>query len=264
MLVTYPMASIVPPRGPTLQRIISCRTESSNSASFHWGDLSPVIRSSPLVGSTPASATTPTSPRRKSSLRVKPDQSQYPVDRNADSSKKVHFDDLPEQTRVFSSADAPSSLESKLCSGTSVAVNAELLGYNTFQLNRDERICTLNAAPSLPSPWQPVRLQNLELLPSGCMIKGTIAVLNLAFQKRVSVRFTFDGWKTVSDVAAEHFQSLLRSHTIVYDLFSFMIDAKSPPLDTHGRLQICVSYQVVGEEFWDNNAGENYVIVLNV
>ena len=94
-------------------------------------------------------------------------------------------------------------------------------------------------------------------------MKGTIAVLNLAFEKKVSVRFTFDDWKTVSDVSAGHCQSLFLSRTIVSDLFTFIIDAESPPLDTDGRLQICACYQVLDEEFWDNNAGRNYVIVSN-
>ncbi|KAJ5569210.1 hypothetical protein N7450_011696 [Penicillium hetheringtonii] len=241
--------------------IIRCKAGSNSDASFHWGDNAPVTKSSPLFEPSPVSATAPTAARRRSCFRVKMDQSQHPSDQNAGASKKVHFHnhDRLEQTRVFSQADAPSSLKSKLSSDTGGTGDM----MDTFQPNCDTRICTLNTTSSPPSPSQPVRLQNLELLPSGCKMKGTIAVLNLAFEKKVSVRFTFDDWKTVSDVSAWHYQSLFLSRTIVSDIFTFLIDAESPPLDTDGRLQICVCYQVLDEEFWDNNAGENYVIISN-
>lgn len=124
-------------------------------------------------------------------------QSQHPSDQNADASKKVHFHDHNrlEQTRIFSLADTPLSLKFKLCSYTGGTGDM----VHTFQPNCNTRICTLNPTSSPPTPSQPVRLQNLELLPSGCKIKRTIAVHNLAFGKKVSVRFTFDDWKTVSD-----------------------------------------------------------------
>lgn len=248
--------------GPDLRRLINWETEPNNNASFHWGDKTTVIKQASLGVPSHVSTAAPTTPRRISSFRVEPDQSHHAIDQNAETSKKVHFHDRLEQTHVFSPSDSPLSLNSKLCSFTSPAVNAEPKSYNTFQLSRNERICILNSASSPPSPWQPVRLQNLELLPSSYKIRGSVTVFNLAFQKRVSVRFTFDDWKTVSDVAANHSHSLYLNHTIVSDLFSFVIYLKRPPLDTGGRLQMCASYHVLNEEFWDNNNGKNYVIVL--
>ena len=120
IFVTHPMAAVSHLGSTVPEGIIRCKAGSNSGASFHWGDNAPVTKSSPFFEPSTVSATASTAARRRSCFRIKMNQSQHPSDQNADASKKVHFHDHDrlEQTRVFSLADAPSSLKFKLCSDT--------------------------------------------------------------------------------------------------------------------------------------------------
>jgi hypothetical protein len=120
----------------------------------------------------------------------------------------VRFDDSSEKTRFFLAADAPVDSISKPYS-TAFGADAKRPIYKLpFQLGYQKTFCPLNHAFDARSLSQPIRLQSLAFSPSRHVLYGTIAVLNLDFEKEVSARFTLDNWKTVSEVAAEHLQSL--------------------------------------------------------
>ena len=145
---------------------------------------------------------------------------------NAGASKNVHLDDLSERTLLFSPTDAPLTLTSEPTS-TAGGDTAEgpTDGTSMFlKLSRDKRFIILNPTFTAPSTLQPIRLESLELSPSYRLIRGKVAVLNIAFQKDISILFSLDNWKTVSEVAAEHLQSHHEGHSVVSDLFSFVID----------------------------------------
>lgn len=210
------------------------------------------------------SSTAPSTVTHKSAFRYKPNQPQHIPNQGGVVTKKVHFDDLSQKTRLFVPADAPLSLTSESLSSAGRVSEAEPSSSSHFRLSRGGESCTVNSTFSPPSTWQPIRLESLGLSPSGCSITGTIAVLNIAFQKEVFVRFTFDDWKTISNVAAEHCHSVYMRNSIVSDLFNFIIDKDSLPLDTRGDLQVCACYRVLDYEYWDNNGGKNYRVAMGI
>lgn len=175
--------------------------------------------------------------------------------------KNVHFDDTFEHSRFFRSVDAPMALATDLNS----TKQRELSGFGCIStINIQRRFCFLNSPLGSPSVCQPIQLKTLELSPSGKQIKGTVIVQNLGFQKEVVVRFTFDDWKTVSEVAAKHGQSLYLGHSIVSDKFVFLIDRESFPLQIGNIIRVCARYNVLDNEFWDNNGGRDYSVALSI
>lgn len=96
---------------------------------------------------------------------------------------------------------------------------------------------------------QPVKLASATgSRPAGVgVVTGTVRVLNLAYAKQVSVRFTTDGWRTSKTVEA----SYLRDQLWGFEL--------SP---VTGTVELAVRYRVAGREYWDNNDGTNYRLSL--
>ena len=91
---------------------------------------------------------------------------------------------------------------------------------------------------------------------------GHVKVRNLAFQKSVAVRFTFDFWQTTSEVSAKYEQPLAHG---AFDRFSFVIrlhDILSKIEDK--TLYMAIRYTVNGREIWDNNGGQNYKIKFSL
>lgn len=88
---------------------------------------------------------------------------------------------------------------------------------------------------------------------------GTVRVHNTAYDKRVFARVTDDEWQTCHDIQAWHSMTYPDDHT---DTFTFEIrlgkylDPSKAPKD----LYFAVCLQAMGQEFWDNNAGWNYIL----
>lgn len=207
---------------------------------------------------------TPSTVTHKSAFRVKPDHPEHELKQDFMVTKKVHFDHLPQKTRRYFPADASSILTSESFSSAGGVSEAETAYDSHLRLTRGRGGCMVNSSFSPPSAWQPIRLESLGLLSSGRSIRGIVAVLNIAFQKEVSARFTVDEWKTSSNVATEHCHSVYVRNSIVCDFFNFIIDKDSLPLETRGELQICACYRVLDHEFWDNNGGKNYRVAVVV
>ncbi|KAG9013030.1 hypothetical protein FRB94_004423 [Tulasnella sp. JGI-2019a] len=111
-------------------------------------------------------------------------------------------------------------------------------------------------------------------------LKGTIIVRNLAFDKRVTARFTMDWWQTTSEVAARY----VHPSTATLPPHASSIPSLSGPLPDPTRfgcdrfefciklgdvmskieektLMLCLRFGVNdGGEWWDNNEGRNYRI----
>jgi len=91
---------------------------------------------------------------------------------------------------------------------------------------------------------------------------GHVKVRNLAFQKSVAVRFTFDSWQTTSEVSAKYEQSLAHG---VFDRFSFVIRLHDILSKIEAKtLFMAIRYTVKGQELWDNNGGHNYKITFSI
>ncbi|KAM5194219.1 protein phosphatase 1 regulatory subunit 3E [Mantella aurantiaca] len=110
---------------------------------------------------------------------------------------------------------------------------------------------------------QRVCLQNMRC--ESCFLWGSVRVLDLAYEKRVTVRYTLDGWLTYQETHALYAARLCHGgagHPGT-DLFTFRLPL--PPRDQPqlSTLQFAICYQVGDEEFWDNNKGKNYSLNLS-
>uniref|UniRef100_A0A183CRC2 CBM21 domain-containing protein n=1 Tax=Globodera pallida TaxID=36090 RepID=A0A183CRC2_GLOPA len=104
---------------------------------------------------------------------------------------------------------------------------------------------------------QRVALENVVLNNKRHCMAGTIKVANIAFEKRVFVRYTANGWETFADVRAKWQCSPSKE----FDTFCF--DVPLPRSNnTFSRIEFCVCF-VAGsssceEAHWDSNGGKNF------
>ena len=83
---------------------------------------------------------------------------------------------------------------------------------------------------------------------------GTVWVTNASYWKNVTVKYTFNRW-----VNSYEYECQYRCHSNDFrniDQFQFTIDI---PHDVD-RIDFVLRYRVNGQEFWDNNNGQNYII----
>ncbi|XP_046385771.1 protein phosphatase 1 regulatory subunit 3B-B isoform X2 [Ischnura elegans] len=92
---------------------------------------------------------------------------------------------------------------------------------------------------------------------SSAALVGTVKVRNLAFQKEVSLRSTFDAWATHTDTECSFVPSSPpHAPPALYDTFSFSLRLPA----TAKKVQFCVRFTCESTEYWDNNDGENYTV----
>ena len=105
-----------------------------------------------------------------------------------------------------------------------------------------------------------VKEQHVSLEHAAChrtVIRGYVRVLNVAFRKEVTIRFTFDRWETFRDIWADYFSS---SRSGMTDQFLFRIPLPSI-LNNGTRIEFAVRYTVNGRHYWDNNLQQNYCVI---
>ena len=100
-----------------------------------------------------------------------------------------------------------------------------------------------------------VCLQNVVI--DARMLKIVCRVKNISFSKSVSVRFTFDGWKSFTDLNASHVQHSMDGKT---DKFEARIHVPKRIRE----VAFAIRYQVDGKEFWDSNNSKNYIVQSSV
>uniref|UniRef100_T1ISP1 CBM21 domain-containing protein n=1 Tax=Strigamia maritima TaxID=126957 RepID=T1ISP1_STRMM len=88
-------------------------------------------------------------------------------------------------------------------------------------------------------------------------------IANLAFNKIVFLRVTFDSWKSHEDIDASHVASLTAGTSVyeLFDTFSFSFNIPERPV-VGQNIEFCVCFKCSGCEYWDSNNGENYKIIL--
>ena len=84
-------------------------------------------------------------------------------------------------------------------------------------------------------------------------IHGIVRVMNIAYDKDVSIRWTHDNWRTHHDSKCSYCQG---SSDGVTDRFSFTIPANGDDI------QFAICYSVQREEYWDSYNGKNYLISI--
>eukprot|EP00062_Callorhinchus_milii_P013753 gi/632962192/ref/XP_007897173.1/ PREDICTED: protein phosphatase 1 regulatory subunit 3B [Callorhinchus milii] len=107
------------------------------------------------------------------------------------------------------------------------------------------------------------RLESDTVCLENCMLEdklivGTVKVKNLAFEKSLKVRITFDTWKS------------FREHDCRYvldpyggsdrDTFAFEIHLPEY-IAPHERVEFAIRYESEGKTWWDSNLGQNYRII---
>ncbi|NWZ94287.1 PPR3E phosphatase, partial [Nesospiza acunhae] len=81
-----------------------------------------------------------------------------------------------------------------------------------------------------------------------------VRVLNLAYEKVVSVRYTLNGWANCAEAAATYQPPAPADG--ISDRFAFLLPLGAAAAET--TLEFAVRYRVAGAEYWDNNEGKNY------
>ncbi|KAL4977613.1 putative phosphatase regulatory subunit-domain-containing protein [Aspergillus desertorum] len=179
-------------------------------------------------------------------------------------SKAVHFDAQLEHIRHFLQLDKPQAVSA----GSSPVEDLDADGEYPFHTESSsppafEWGLRLSNFPHKP-PSQPhprVRLERLFLSTDKHSLVGQVVVANLAYQKHVAARFTFDNWRTTSEVTAEYSHDARRKQLHDgYDRFMFHIRLDEQTNLEKKTMFVCIRYNVNGQEFWDNNEMRNYQV----
>ncbi|XP_036616533.1 protein phosphatase 1 regulatory subunit 3A [Trichosurus vulpecula] len=101
-------------------------------------------------------------------------------------------------------------------------------------------------------------LESTEFLTGATVMKGTIRVLNVSFEKLVYVRMSLDDWQSHYDILAEYVPDSCDGET---DQFSFKISLVPPYQKDGARVEFCIRYETSIGTFWSNYNGGNYILV---
>lgn len=94
------------------------------------------------------------------------------------------------------------------------------------------------------------------------ILKLTIQVRNIAFEKKVNVYFTFNDWETVEIQEAKYRSSEKNDRDQSIDKFTLKIDTDCDGESTC-NIQFAIQYLVDHQEYWDNNNGDNYSLKVD-
>ncbi|XP_051532548.1 protein phosphatase 1, regulatory subunit 3Db [Myxocyprinus asiaticus] len=98
-----------------------------------------------------------------------------------------------------------------------------------------------------------------QLFCSELGIIGIVQVLNLAYEKEVTVRYSFTDWKSSADSKACWLSTVYRDAADPEsDMFSFHLPVPPFIMQSGAMLQFAICFRVRGSEYWDNNNGCNY------
>ncbi|XP_007882682.2 uncharacterized protein LOC103171699 [Callorhinchus milii] len=148
-------------------------------------------------------------------------------------------------------------------------IPAHVLSSLGGRSNDDNKVWVQSFKPSFPAPMEAAnfleRLRKQQVClervsESDLIISGTILVLNMAFEKDVTVRYTCTNWNLFSDVPAL-FDKSLGNNT---DRFTFTLSPSVYMLEPGSCLEFAIRYSVNGVHFWDNNNDINYKMIYNI
>ena len=87
----------------------------------------------------------------------------------------------------------------------------------------------------------------------GLAVHGVVRVVNVDYAKDICMIWTRDNWKTIKETPCSHYRTSRDEGT---DRFSFTLRADRE------NIEFAVRYICAGKQHWDNNGGENYVVVV--
>ena len=237
-----------------------------------------------------------------------PTQSHVPRDTVPSSSRKsVRFKDTSdglESIRLFHATGRPSALlgpDSDTESDTDADADTDDASSVPSLFQRLIRAGAAQAAP-VATPLAPLKVMQMPLIPSSYippnpnvylesispiliasarppLLRGTVRVRNIAYEKCVAARFSIDDWTTASEVLARYTgPAISGAHNHhgdgddgKWDRFAFSISlefhAPRRAGASHSQraftLFLAVRFTSPGVgEWWDNNGGKDFPIVL--
>lgn len=182
--------------------------------------------------------------------------------------KYVHFDAQLERVKLFQKEQKPSvvSRSGSPTGGDYTTSEGEEYPFPSTDeegVDKREKKVLQISLPNFPTHQAPdadLFLESLFLDDDRKSLRGIIQVRNMAFQKWVAVRFTFDWWQTTSEVTATHKDSVKGG---AYDRFSFVIKLHDLLSKIEEKtLFLAIRYNTDGKEIWDSNHGHNYQVLF--
>lgn len=279
----------IAPVKPVRQVAIGSRTSAQRNESSLKLDLKSIrannvekaLGSAPVAGTAVSPLNTPSLLRKKSGELIKPALKAVssfadleglddyinaprsaPVTPGAP--KYVHFDAQLEKVKLFLADQKPQvvSRDGSPTEGTT-SEGEEFPFPNTDDEDGNARTQLEIRLPNF-STMQPhdkdVYLESIFLDEDRKNLKGVVRVKNLAYDKWVAVRFTYDWWQTTNETSAAYKESIQGGQ---YDRFQFTL--KLQDLMTkieEKKLFICLRYTAGGRDIWDSNDGQNYAVTF--
>ncbi|KAJ2088785.1 hypothetical protein IW138_003959 [Coemansia sp. RSA 986] len=204
---------------------------------------------------------------------------QSPIPAGMRTPRFVHFGADLEYVRWFLKAQSPRSASKDAVPDYFSASEDEHSSSRraTPVANTDTKPTTVRlTSVRRPSPSftlfeeSPVVVERVELADnrrSSAALRGTVKVHNIAFEKCVSVRYSFDQWRTAEETTASYIRTLLDSQGSRPGIDRFAFTIALPPsllaASLPATVAICVRYSVAGSEHWDNNNGSNYIFKIS-
>lgn len=181
-------------------------------------------------------------------------------------SKAVHFDSHLEHVRHFLQVDKPlavsagSSPVDSYESEIEFPFGSEESGRPRGPVYEWEIRLSNFPAETEECKHLPVRVERVFLSSDNKNLIGVVAVQNLAFNKQVTARFTFDYWKTTSEVTADYNDIRRNQVNDGCDRFNFTIKLTDQANLENKTMFFCIRYNVNGQQYWDNNGSINYQV----
>ena len=280
------------PSSSTLSTLVLTTPTAARSTTTLLGNATkhtPTASTASSSLSTP-STSIPSSPssilRKKSGERVKSSLKLPSLVRHQSmpaTSKMVHFDAKLERVRHFLYSEKPTAVSAqsspteerpKFHWGSDSDHESEpsedeedpRIGFQRYLDRTEWQISLPNYNPSLPvDNSKSVFVESIFLSVDKNKLIGNVAVKNLTFEKHVSIRYSLDNWKTITEISAEYNPDVRRKLKVLgYDRFTFSLNlCDFPQHYTKSVLFFCVRFaDGNGDVFWDNNNGQNYQVIF--
>ncbi|KAJ2764665.1 hypothetical protein IWQ56_004403 [Coemansia nantahalensis] len=205
--------------------------------------------------------------RRRSAATGSAASSRCPSPARVRTPRFVHFGTDLERVRWFLKAQSPQAVcEDAVLDDERREPWPTSAGQRAPRAETVRLVAIQRPAPSFAAfEAAPVVVEQVVLADArraAAVLRGSIKVHNLAFEKDVTVRYTLDGWRTVHEVPAAYSRMLAagQSDRPSVDRFEFSLPLPAGALagSLPATLALCARYRVAGAEHWDNNCGSNY------
>ena len=116
------------------------------------------------------------------------------------------------------------------------------------------------------------RVRNTKVCLENCVVSNRagnlsinciIRVLNVSFEKSVTLRYTLNNWLTYNEALASYIPNSGDGSTDKFSV-TFSVSAGGYFLSPGQRLLFAIKYMANAEEYWDNNMGLNYSLIYRV